>query len=93
MNYDILKDIVSLLEKYESSGKVSPKGASTEDFLLWAIQDQKRVPMNFQTLEIEQKELPQTGSIQSMGDQNARISQLITLLFKYVKFYFKRFIF
>lgn len=77
MKYKLLGDLLPYLDQFEKIGE----GETVHDFLMW-MQEKPA---------LEEKE-PQKilKSVPLQGGINAQICQLISLLYKYVRFYYKK---
>ncbi len=79
MNYKLLADLLPYLEEFENSGK----GTDVQDFMKW---------MNRRT-KVEEKEeesFEKSKFVPLQGGVEAKIGQLIALMYKYIRFYFKK---
>jgi DNA-binding MarR family transcriptional regulator len=83
MNYQLLKELVSNLEKFENTSDFNPQ-SSIKDFMLWFI--------DHYNIEKKQENLhpKNSPSIELQGDIHAKITQLIFLMNRYLKFYIKK---
>ena len=89
--YDLLQDLLPLLQAYEME---ESKG-SVQDFLVWANQKQGFFQQNLleNSLKTNDKACDQAKPyhhIPPQGSQRAQITQLLALMYKYLKFYFKK---
>ena len=76
-NYNLLKELLPYLEKCQQEGNIE----NIEDFLFWL---QNKSINNIPSFPDESLQVPVQGTVEG------KISQLITLLYKYVRFYFKK---
>lgn len=77
LNYNLLKELIPYLERYQKEGN----NGNVEEFLLWS---QNSSMDSISNIPDESVQVP------LQGDVDAKITQLITLLYKYVRFYFKK---
>lgn len=77
MNYKLLGDLLPYLETFEKAGK----GSSVSDFISWLKDESK---------ETSEVNINNVRFVPLQGGTNAKISQLIALMYKYVRFYFKK---
>jgi DNA-binding MarR family transcriptional regulator len=77
MKYKLLAEILPYLEEFEEKGD----GETMEDFVAWV-----------QTAPVLKKEVvaPALKSVPLQGNANAQVCQLIALMYKYVRFYYKK---
>lgn len=77
MKYKLLSELLPYLDQFEKDAE----GDSVHDFLAWMEKEPK----------IEDKKTDKTlKSVPLQGGANAQICQLIALLYKYVRFYYKK---
>lgn len=81
MNYKLLTELIPYIEEFEKK----KKGASMEDFISWMHKDP-----TIKAAEPAQVDSDHSRFIPLQGGINAQICQLIALLHKYVRFYFKK---
>jgi MarR family transcriptional regulator, lower aerobic nicotinate degradation pathway regulator len=81
MDYRLLKEIIPLLEDYEKHCSQNALEPDMEKFMLWYLDKNKlsKGADNFKS-----------PSMEAQGDENARITQLLALMHKYLRFYLKK---
>lgn len=83
MNYALIKEILTNLEKFENATKFKEQ-STVEDFLLWYSRHNNSE--NF----TKQMTSGSSASIDLQGDIHAKITQLLFLMNRYLKFYIKK---
>lgn len=81
MKYKLLEELLPYLDRFDESGQ----GSSIEDFFNW-IKAAPKVDKE----SVAEQDFDQSKFVPLQGDTNAKISQLISLLYKYVRFYYKK---
>ena len=84
MYYNLLIDLLSSLEKFENSMPASANQPTKEDFMAWFFQQH-----NSENIKINQV-ANLSPSIDLQGDIHAKITQLLFLMNRYLKFYIKK---
>lgn len=85
MKYNLLVEIISVLHDYETSSK--PNQHNLKDFAKWLYTYTQEKSFN----EPDKAVMPaEKGPMPLQGGEQAQISQLIVLMYKYVKFYLRK---
>jgi MarR family transcriptional regulator, lower aerobic nicotinate degradation pathway regulator len=82
MSLKLLKAMIPLMERFDTECCNSGKAAELDDFLAWLSQKDREIhakPPEFQS-----------PSMPLRGDLNAQITQLLSLMNKYLRFYLKK---
>ncbi len=91
MRYQLLKELLPYIESFENEQEQQGQDYSIQDFIRWLIV--KENVKKYQKTKKQGSSEPkshQPPSIGPQGDDKAQVTQLLYLMYKYLKFYLKK---
>jgi DNA-binding MarR family transcriptional regulator len=91
MRYQLLKELIPYIEAFEAEQKT--EDSDMQSFIRWLIvqENLKKFSAEKDDLKKEQpSKIYQSPSIGPQGDDRAQVTQLLALMYKYLKFYLKK---